>query len=554
MQAETHSTPISSDSALRRVVSFLFWTVVFGLSYTQAPLNYSNQNQYLVHGMAEGRLGFLSEDWLARTGDPTPVFSRIVALTHRFLNDHFLFVDYLLILGIYFHSLVGLFAFILGIQPTERMRFWLATLLVVTHSGLIRWAAVRLFGIDYPWYLQSGIANQYLLGPVLQPSVFGVALLFSIYVFLLDRPFWAVVCLAVGCTLHSTYLLSAAFLTLAYMVVLLREGRRRDAVLAGGLSFALVLPVVGYNLWMFKPSSAEVFAKSQQILVEVRIPHHAMIQYWFDATAIAQLIVLVGAMFLVRGQRLFLLMVVPSLLSLGLSLVQFWTGNDTLALLFPWRISAVLVPLATMVILAKLVQLFARFQDAPVARAMSATCFVLLIGAVVGGVAIQYFGLAYASNQEELPLMEYVRSHKRSGEVYMLPVTMPKSSPPKSLIRIRSTSFTPPPRPSKDSHLIAVDFQRFRLMTGAPIFIDYKSIPYRDTEVMEWHQRMLLNQSLYEAKDWQQTDIQDELRRGGITHVVTTIQRELPQDCFEKIYEDGSYRIFRLRSGAVTRE
>ena len=60
------------------VLAFLFWSFVFGVSYTQAPLYYSNQNQYFLHGLAAAGLGDLHQDWLANTKDPTPVFSWIV--------------------------------------------------------------------------------------------------------------------------------------------------------------------------------------------------------------------------------------------------------------------------------------------------------------------------------------------------------------------------------------------------------------------------------------------------------------------------------------------
>ena len=38
----------------------------------------------------------------------------------------------------------------------------------------------QLLGGDYPWFLQAGVANQYLLGPTFQPSAFGVFLVLSV--------------------------------------------------------------------------------------------------------------------------------------------------------------------------------------------------------------------------------------------------------------------------------------------------------------------------------------------------------------------------------------
>src|SRR5437588_2119933 len=91
----------------RRLLGFLFWSLIFGISYTQAALYYSNQNQYFLHGLAAAGRGDLDQDWLATTKDPTPLFSVGVALTASYLHEWFFYLYYVLILGLYFHSLVG---------------------------------------------------------------------------------------------------------------------------------------------------------------------------------------------------------------------------------------------------------------------------------------------------------------------------------------------------------------------------------------------------------------------------------------------------------------
>src|SRR5947208_3540150 len=100
---------------LRTALCFLFWCVVFGVSYTQAPLYYSNQNQYFLHGLAAAGRGNLDQDWLAKTRDPTPLFSRLVAVSAGF--EWLVHVYYILILGLYFHSLLRIFTFLAGRPP-----------------------------------------------------------------------------------------------------------------------------------------------------------------------------------------------------------------------------------------------------------------------------------------------------------------------------------------------------------------------------------------------------------------------------------------------------
>ena len=180
---------------------FLFWSVVFGLAYAQAPLYYSNQNQYFLHGLARAGWGHLDRDWLANTADPTPVFSAMVEVSYRWFPEEIFHVYYLLIFGLYLWSMVELFKHLAGdaANPTTRLVF--ITLLTLIHSAALRWASAQLTGVDYPWYGQAGVAGQYVLGAMFQPSVFGVLLIASIAVFVRGRPILAIVLSSVAASI-----------------------------------------------------------------------------------------------------------------------------------------------------------------------------------------------------------------------------------------------------------------------------------------------------------------------------------------------------------------
>src|SRR6185312_9253739 len=90
-----------------------------------------------------------------------------------------------------------------------------------------------------------------------------------------------------------------------------------------------------------------------------------------------------------------------------------------------------------------------------------------------------------------------------------------------------SLNFTPPPRRDSQKQHISVDLQVFRLFTGAPIYIDFKSIPYKDVEVLQWHERVLWNHHLYEQRDWNDEQIKNALKRRNITHVVAATDRDV---------------------------
>jgi hypothetical protein len=91
-----------------------------------------------------------------------------------------------------------------------------------------------------------------------------------------------------------------------------------------------------------------------------------------------------------------------------------------------------------------------------------------------------------------------------------------------------------------------VDLLRFRLYTGAPLYVDFKSVPYKDTDVLEWKRRLDRVQSWYATKDWG-PGVQDEVTKEGITHVLTTTDRDIRGDGLERVYGDEFYRVYRLR-------
>jgi hypothetical protein len=473
----------------RPLALFVVGSAAFAAAYGLAPLYYSNQNQYFLHGLADAGQGLLREDWLANTRDPTPVFSALVANTIRHLHPWAFHLYHALLLGAYAAALLGLFAAVVGHQTAARRWPVFIALLVAVHSALARWCSYRWLGNDYPWFLQAGVAGQYVLGSMFQPSVFGVLLVVAVCLFVRDRPFLAVACAALAATAHPTYLLPAALLTLGFLVALGADGQGPRAMGVGALALALVLPVTVYMARTFGPTSAETFAEAEDILVNVRIPHHTRPDLWLDPVAGLQVAWVVLGLALVWGTRLFPVLAVPFLLGVLLTLVQVATGSHTLALLFPWRVSSVLVPVATAVVLSRLAGALPSAVDGPVVRT---ACALAVAVFVAGGVWISVGGRAFLTSDEDLALMDFVRQSRKPGDVYFLPVNVPDLAA--TTRGSLSSDFKPLAEKKRDGRIIPVDLQRFRLYTGAPIFVDFKSVPYQDTEVLEWYARLHLAQ------------------------------------------------------------
>src|SRR5262249_62341658 len=114
---------------------------------------------------------------------------------------------YLLLQGVYFWSLLRLFDLLAAGRAGPTARWCFIALLVAAHAGLLRLASARALGVDYPWYLQAGVAGQYMLGFGLQPSVAGVLLLPSVVAGARGRGWAAVGWACAAAVLHGTYLL-----------------------------------------------------------------------------------------------------------------------------------------------------------------------------------------------------------------------------------------------------------------------------------------------------------------------------------------------------------
>lgn len=514
--------------------------MLFAAAYTQSPLYFSNQNQYFLHGMANAGVGHLANDWLANTRDPTPAFSLFVQLAFRWNFPAAIFICYALVMIVYVYSLVTIVEQFAWFPKSTFARWAFLCGTTIIHSAIARWLSVQSAGVDYPWYLQCGVAGQYVLGAGLQPSVFGVFLIASIAAFVSKRQALAIALLWIACGIHTTYLLPCAMLILGYSFANYRSGESRKAwiTLAIGL---FGLGIVGtLALLRFAPSDPVSFSVGQSLLAETRIPHHAIVRRWFDPVAGLQCLVVLIGIACTRGSRLFPVLCVAAICAiLGTAFVAI-TGHPTAALMFPWRISAVLVPLAVSIILARMISQWSDFRSGIAIMGLVLVC----IGLAVSGIVLNFKGIGYAMNEAERPVLEFVRSTSTANDVYLIPSRIPKLSSARGSV---STTFTPPPRPKPGATLIPVDFQRFRLMTGTAIFVDFKSVPYADREVLEWYRRMKRCEDWYDGSMWNDPKAAAELIREGITHVIVSRDQKRLPETFTPVYQDEAFTVYRLQ-------
>ena len=448
--------------------------------------------------MAKAGFGTLQNDWLANTYDPTPVFSLFVQLVFKFLHPISFYIITALLLGLYFYSLSGLVSKV-RLAPVARIhQVIFISLLLLTHSAAWRFGISRIFGADISYILEDGLAGQRLLGPVLQPSFFGVFLIASIFAFINNRPFISIFLISLSATIHPTYLLSAGALALAYCLsyffsekqLSFNERLHKNGLYVLEMSFfflVLISPILFYTYNNFATSPTETTFAARQILVNFRIPHHALVSYWFNYSSILKLLILASGLFLTRKTKLFVLLVIPTGIGLFFTLIQLLTGSEFIALLFPWRISTFLIPISTALILDRVSSYLTsiNYIKKPHIQKYVFTLSIVLIGLILFVGAIrQVLDFQRQAANPERELFEYIAEHRQNTDLYLIPVKM----------------------------------QNFRLAAGARAFVDFKSIPYKDTDVLEWYRRIKITDNFYQNPSCNK--LSELISKENITHAI----------------------------------
>ena len=517
---QTDQTSKQNQVLGQSLVLILFWSLCFTLAYAQAPLYTSNQNQYFLHGLAQADYGHLHEDWLAGTLDPTPVFSALVACSYSLLAWPPIFYVYFgLLAGVYLFSLYGIVDHLFGVGENRAQRWLYLALFVSLHAGGLRFLLARFLGGEWVYLFDGGVAGQRLLGAVLQPSAFGVLLLLSIYLFLRGNVALSLIPLALTPTIHPTYFLSAALVTISYMLILYLWDRNLRRPFLIGLGTLLgVLPMLIHTIKVFNPTKRMFILRARELLVTFRVPHHADPAAWWHISVVIKIALVLVAVWLARKTNLFYLLAIPFLAASILTGVQICTESKVIALLFPWRPSTLLVPLSVSVILAKLITWLMQRFPSSFQKRESLIVALSLTGAVMmaaGGLGITLFNHQEKINSPDRAMMAYVQAHRAPGQDYLIPLHM----------------------------------QDFRLVTGAPAYVEFKSIPYRDVELVEWYRRISLAGSLYRAPYKRAgCSVLEELAEEGVTHTVLPYDHVVKNcEILERRYTDLNYAVFALQ-------
>ena len=499
------------------VIKFLAIAAVFSLTYTQEPIYNSpedadgNQNTKYLLGLAKGGYGFLNEDWLANTVDPLPAFSFLVEFTYKYIDHEYAFyIYYGLLMGVYVYSLLGIVNSVYNIKESRTKYLLYLALFIGVHT-----VNLEIGSFDTAWHLHSGVAQQYILGSVFQPSSFGVFILLSIWLFLYEQAFWAVVALVIAATFHPAYIFSVAVLTLSYIFSLIRKNAYKS-LLVGGVSFLLILPVLSYTYFTFQATTPELKAQATDIIVNFRIPYHSIPDVWLTrGRAQIQALVVIVALYLIKQTKLAKVLLIPFLTAFYLTVFHSIIDNNTLAFIAPWRLSVFLVPISTSIIIASLTtSILALCKHRLINQLLTGVSLAILCTLFIWGIDQQIALFQYRG--ESTPVLNFVKQNKQSGETYLVP---PNSQ----------------------------ELQKFRLYTGVPIYTNKKSHPYKDTEVIEWYNRLTLSTQIYEQKNSCQL-LQKLATKDNITHVVVETDKDFQCEFLGERYKDNKYIVYKIHA------
>lgn len=99
-------------------------------------------------------------------------------------------------------------------------------------------------------------------------------------------------------------------------------------------------------------------------------------------------------------------------------------------------------------------------------------------------------------------------------------------------------------------YLTPVGREEFRLFTGAPQYVSFKSHPYRDVEVLEWYRRLEAARQVYRGKEMDCAQLKRLAEHEAITHVLVMAWVASPSCPFARqVFESGATKIFALSTG-----
>ncbi len=504
----SHASTATSSKPLARPAPFWGATVllalVMALALPTEPLFFGNQHTKLLPGLAAAGFGHLAEDWQVQTHDPIPVFRTLVTFVFQTSGmDAFYGLQALSFLAMALGLLVWYrLARQAGVGPAPC--FWaLVLVLAFLHTNQ---AGGKLF---------QGVATQYLIDRAFEPANFGVLILLGLAAIAAGRYVLGVLAVLIAALLHPAYAIPGGMLLTAALALVPADERRRGwpTIVTAGTALG------AYILWLafaLPQGAGEAGPSAAEILTDRRIPDHSHIGRWFDVDAAFKLVMVGLAAALLRHHPIGRFLAAALIITIVSSLATLAPEAAKLRLVAPWRTSVVLVPIANIVVLTWALGHLMAVLDRRSVRLRQG----LAVGLALATVAIGGFNLADKAERYAAPPAAHhvwLRKHARPGLVVLTPIGE----------------------------------SDFRLATGVPQYVSFKTHPYRDQEVREWWRRVEVARRVQRAPEKNCARLQEEHKRTRVSHVLWPADQVAQAPCpfLEEAYRDRRVVLFALDLG-----
>ena len=421
----------------------IFLTFIFLFTITQ-QFFFKENHVLLIYGLKDLiYFNNLKSDWVTDYTNHIPIYTSLTFLLSKFFTVKSLYILYYILLFLCTYSLFAMF--------NKNYQF--------NKSQIILWFLLFIILFHEKSYF-TGVAGQAVINQTLQPASFGIFFFISLAFYFHSKIFFSIFFLCIAVYFHPTYLIHSMFFVAGYLV--------HNFVIKKNIIFfkiiliysCLILPVIFFLHHNFIINEANINLLAQKILIEERIPHHAKISHWLSYKDFISIGIIFVGLFLIRTSNFFFIpLLVICILSLSISLIQYFTDNYFIALLFPWRTSVFLIPISSLIIISHLVKrinLNIKF----------ATSLFLIV-----------YSLFFIKN-----ILVEEKFNKKLNNKNDLFVFL------KSNEKI-------------DLLIIPTYMEDIRLNTSVPVFVNWKLHAFKNNEIIEWHKRIKIVNSFYGSEN-----------------------------------------------------
>ena len=328
--------------------------IALAIVYPMQELFSGNQNIYFLWGMADLLPNAFAADPLLNSPDPYPLFSWLISVFPIQFLSIWTTILYVFLNSVYSFALFGIADRIAPLYGNRTHLFSFTALFLFLHSAPIWGTYFQLvFDVDLRWMWDSGIAEQGVLRGYLQPSVFGVFLLLGLYFAARRNYAAAILCVVPAATIHASYLFLGGILTVLF---LFRSNFGKKDLLAAAVLLLLVLPYSYYIFHHFLQLDEGLKTSiNDAVMAGFDQNIHINPSNWAGPKFYAQLIIMLAGVALLWKTQL--RPIIIGIITIGtlLTALAYVLNNATLMSLNPWRVSILVMPIASIALLAKIV-------------------------------------------------------------------------------------------------------------------------------------------------------------------------------------------------------